>query len=172
MVSIGPNSQVYNYTHAFDFTDLRGKLPQKVPCENSLLDYITRNPDYSIFLYLVKISNQEAFLNNLQAQFTLFVPSNEYLQKKFNRNIFTNMDPGTAYSIVKSSLLKYRMSSEVLEDSPQAYFYTMSEENRLMITNISGKTYINGNIEIIKKDIVCKNGIIHITDGLFIPNII
>ena len=82
------------------------------------------------------------------------------------------MDQGTAYSIVRSSLLKYRIPSEVLEDSPQAYYYTMSEENRLMITNISGNTYINGNVKIIKKDILCTNGLIHVTDGLFIPNII
>ena len=171
MVSIGPNSQVYNFTHMFDFTDLRGPLPKKIPCKNSILGFLNSNPDYSIFLYLVKLSNQEGFLDNLQAQFTLFLQTNSSLQS-INRNIFVNMDQGTAYSIVRSSLLKYRIPSEVLEDSPQAYYYTMSEENRLMITNISGNTYINGNVKIIKKDILCTNGLIHVTDGLFIPNII
>ena len=79
------------------------------------------------------------------------------------------MDSTTAWYIVKASIIKNRIPSEILEDSPAAYFYTLSECNRLFITNVSGTTYIDDNIKIIKKDILCTNGIIHVIDGLIYP---
>jgi uncharacterized surface protein with fasciclin (FAS1) repeats len=155
----------------FNMTDNRGSLPKTVPCKNSLLGIIESNPDFSIFLYIVKLANQTEFLNNLQANFTLFIPSDNEL-KYINQNVFINMDPNTAWHIVKSSTLKDRITSEVLEDSPAAFYYTADEANRLYITNISGNTYINGNIKIIKKDVLANNGIIQVIDGLIVPNII
>jgi uncharacterized surface protein with fasciclin (FAS1) repeats len=65
------------------------------------------------------------------------------------------------------------LPSEILEDSPSSFFYTYDDySSRLFITNISGKTYINNSIKVIKKDILANNGIIHIIDGLIVPNII
>ena len=111
--------------------------------------------------------------NLLQANFTIFIPSNNELLKHLTQNYFINMDPTTAWSIVKSSILKYRLPSEILEDSPSSFFYTYDDcSTRLFITNISGKTYINNSIIVIKKDILANNGSIHIIDGLIVPHII
>ena len=82
------------------------------------------------------------------------------------------MDILTARSIVRTSTLNKRISSEILEDSPNAYYYTMAPGNRLCVSNISGQTYINGDIKLIYKDIVANNGIIQVIDGLIIPHII
>ena len=36
MTSCGPNSQSYNFTHMFEFVDLRGNLPKKEYNKNSI----------------------------------------------------------------------------------------------------------------------------------------
>ena len=172
MTSSGPYSQSYNFTHMFNFTDLRGKFPKEEPCPQSLLGVIKNNPDFHIFYFLIKRANLESIYNSIQAEFTLFVPSDRFLLSKVSEDVFANMDVLTARSIVKSLTLDTRISGEVLEDSPASYFYTTLPENRIYITNINGITYLNGNIKILQKDIVCNNGVIHIIDGIFIPNII
>lgn len=173
MVSCGPNTDFLNFTHMFDETDLRGPLPIQKPCKNSLLDIIENTPDFSIFFYMIKLSKLQNLLTLLQANFTIFIPSDKELLSYIDKNYFINMDPNTAYNIVKSSILKYRLSSDILEDSPAAFFYTYDDySSRLFITNISGNTYINNNIKVIKKDILATNGIIHVIDGLIIPTIL
>jgi hypothetical protein len=152
-------------------TDKRGQLPITKPCPGTLLDIIEKNPDFSKFRYLVKLAAQEDVLNAPQANFTIFVPSDRSL-KNINDNVFINMDTTTAWYIVKSCMVKNKIPSEILEDSPAAYYYTLSEGNRLFITNISGITYLNNSIEVIHKDIMCTNGIIHVINGLFIPNVL
>ena len=69
-------------------------------------------------------------------------------------------------------MLKKKIPSEILKDSPTAYFYTHDQYNRLFISNIHGKTYINNNINIINKDLLFNNGIIHIIDSIIWPYII
>ena len=172
MTSSGPYTQSYNFTHMFDFTDLRGPLPKKETCKNSLLSKIKSNPNYHIFYFMIKRAGLEAIFDLPQADLTVFVPSDIFLLSKVQEEVFTNMDILTARTIVKTSILDYRISGKVLEDSPASYYYTTLPENRIFITNINGNTYLNNNIKIIKKDLVCSNGVIHETDGLFIPNII
>lgn len=167
----GPYSASYNFTSMFNMTDKRGQFPITKPCPGSLLDIIEKNPDFSKFRYLVKLAAQEDVLNAPQANFTIFVPSDRSL-KNINDNVFINMDTTTAWYIVKSCMVKNKIPSEILQDSPAAYYYTLSEGNRLFITNISGITYLNNSIKVIHTDIMCTNGIIHVIDGLFIPNIL
>ena len=163
-----PNSAPYNFTSMFNMTDRRGKLPLDKPCPGTLLDKIQNTPEFSKFSYMVKLANLEGVLNSTQANLTVFIPTDTSL-KNINDNIFINMDSTTAWYIVKTSIIKNRIPSEILEDSPAAYYYTLSECNRLFITNVSGITYIDDNIKIIKKDILCTNGIIHVIDGLIYP---
>ena len=172
MTSSGPYSQSYNFTHMFDFNDYNGPLPKVLPCPNSLLSIVNNNPDFSIFKFMVYRARLESFLNSIQANFTIFIPSDKHLLRKVDKDIFTNMDILTARSIVKTSMLNDRISSEVLGDSPAAYYYTTEPSNRLFITNINGDTIINDYIKIIKKDVLLSNGIVHVIDGLIIQFII
>ena len=163
-----PNSASYNFTSMFNMTDRQGNLPLEKPCPGTLLDKIQNTPEFSKFSYIAKLANFENILNSPQANITLFVPSDNML-KKINDNIIINMDTTTAWYVLKTSIIKNKIPSEILEDSPAAYYYTLSECNRLFITNINGVTYIDSNIKIIKKDIICTNGIIHVIDGLIYP---
>ena len=173
MVSIGPYSQSYNYTHMWDKGDLR-PCPYKKKkefCPHSLMGAINSHPDFTKFNYLVKLARLENVLDNSQANFTLFIPSDNALQG-INENIFSNMDDATARHIVKSSMLDYRYPSEIIENSPAIYYNTKDHPNRLFVSNISGRTYINNDINVIHKDMITSNGIIHVIDKLIQPEII
>ena len=109
-------------------------------------------------------------LDNLQADFTLFIPSDTELKyRNIQEDFYVNMDQGTARHIVLSSLLDARIPSEILKDSPATYFITKDPPNRLFITNINEKTRINNLFNVIHYDIVCNNGIIHVVDGMINP---
>ena len=168
MTSSGPNSQSYNFTHMFP-SKIFGCKPTKKYNEGSIMYLLDTHPDFSIFCTIVKISDLDVILDNIQANFTLFVPSDSELKYKLRPNMIENMDVGTARDIVKSSMLVDRIPSELLVDSPAAYFNTDSPQNRMFITNINGNMRINNTLNVILFDIVAKNGMVHVVDGLINP---
>lgn len=171
MVSIGPSTQSYNFTHMFSINDLRGHLSKEVETITSLMSIISKHPDFSKFYYMVKLAKLEGIFNSTQADFTIFVPSDKAITG-LGEEVFMNMDDSVARHIIKSSTLNRKISSDLLEDSPASYFITNDPPNRLFITNISGRTYINNDINIIHKDMHASNGLIHVVDKLIWPNMV
>lgn len=171
MVSIGPYSESMNFRHMFDMPDLRGHLPVKVACPNSLTSIVNEHPDFSKFRYMLNLAKLENLYSDPQANFTIFVPSDNAL-KHVDKNVFLNMDDGTARHIIKSSTLKRRIPSSVLSDSPASWLHTQDPPNRLFVTNMNGRIYLNNNINIIHKDMPASNGIIHVIDNLIWPEMI
>lgn len=165
MVSNGPSTQSNNFTHMFDFVDLRGHDPVKKYDQNSIMGVIDNTIYFSKFKYIVKKAMMDDILGSQQSNFTLFIPSDLGLE---NKNL-DDIDVGSARQIVKSCMLNRKIPSELLEDSPSSFFKTNDPYNRLFVRNIGGMTYINDDIKIIHKDIITGNGIIHIIDKLLIP---
>jgi uncharacterized surface protein with fasciclin (FAS1) repeats len=171
MVSMFPDTQSYNFTHMFNIKDLNSCIPRFKKCPNSLSGLIQSHPDFSKFYSILKLANLDDIYNDPQANFTLFVPSDNALAN-IDDSVFKNMDISTARHIVKTSTLDRKIPSELLENSPASYFITKDSSNRLFITNIRGRTYIDTNINVIHKDMEASNGIIHVIDGLIRPEII
>jgi uncharacterized surface protein with fasciclin (FAS1) repeats len=155
----------------WDMVDLRGCGPKKQDCPNSIMAALSTHPDFTKFRYMVKLAKLEGLLSAPQANFTLFVPSDRAIQD-LGEAVFVNMDDATARHIVKSSMMDRKIPSELLEYSPASYFMTKDPPNRLFVSNISGRTYINNNINVIHKDMIFANGIIHVVDALLWPEII
>lgn len=170
MTSLGPYTEAHNNTHMFDIPDLRGNVKQEF-YPTSLMGIIDTHQDFTKFKYMVQLAKLEYILNDPQADFTLFVPSDTAL-KDIEEGIFINMDIAVARHIVKSSMMDRKIPSEILKDVPVAYFITKDSPNKLLISNISDKTYINTDINIIDFDMEASNGIIHVTDKLIFPHII
>jgi uncharacterized surface protein with fasciclin (FAS1) repeats len=164
-----PYSEVFNYRTMFDFTDLRGCLPEKKFCPTSLSGIVNEHPDFRKFSYILKLSGLAPIYNGTQANFTIFVPSDTSLIG-MPPSFLENMDALEARHVVQSSTLKRRIPGAILEDSPAAIFTTLGHPNNLWITNISGRTYINNTINIIHKDMSASNGIIHVVDSIIWPN--
>jgi len=135
----------------------------------SIYDYLTRTPGYSKFLTIVKRAAMISQLNNAQSDCTLFVPSDSYL-RHIPPEYFENMDDGLARQILACSTVNYRINRELITSSPVAYYFTRNAQMRMFVTNIGGKTNINNCASIVKYDIVCNNGLVHLVDGLVAPN--
>lgn len=167
MVSTGPYSQSNNFTHMFDFVDLRGNSCREEDSNNnSLMGVINNNPNFSKFKYIVERARMNTTLSDPQSDFTLFIPLDTYISGLE----IEGMDISMARNIVRCAMLDRKITSELLEDSKAAYFFTKSKPNNLFVNNRNGITYINGDIEIIHKDIITGNGIIHVTDKIISPS--
>ena len=163
MVSIGPNNQSYNFTHMFDIPDLRGELPRKIN-DGTILELLAKNEDLSMFYNLAIICNFDDILNSYEANFTIFAPSNYSIFKKYGRNIFEDFDFGDARKYIKASTIDNKISSELFEDGSN--LYTIDKVTRIYIRKNNYNMQLNDNINVIYSDILCKNGIVHITDDI------
>jgi len=171
MSSIGPYHQKTNMLHMFDFRDLRGPLPQEIDYENSLSYIISNHPNLKKFRYILRKSGLNGKYNDAKANLTLFVPEDAAFGD-LNDSFLVNLDLLTCRNIVKTLTLNNKLTSDILSDNPCSYFITQNSPNKLFISNVNGETYLNRDIRIIEKDIMARNGIIHIIDGLLIPDII
>lgn len=168
MVSIGPYTEKTNYTHMFDMGDLRGPLPIKKPVKNTLTYFLENHPEFSRFYYILKLAKLGHLYADKQANFTLFVPTNTCLSY-IPEDVFVNMDISTAKHIIKASTLNRRITSDILEDSPASYFLTQDPTSRLFVSNLSGRTKINNTIDVVAKDLLMCNGIVHIINNIIWP---
>ena len=173
MVSFAPGVQPYNFTHMWSFEDLNysGKGPKPQFCleKNSVFGYIYNNRNFSRFRGIVEKAGLLAQLSELQADCTLFVPEDRNLQGIPDK-FFIDLDDGLARQIVNASILNRRIGSELIKSSPCAYYYTRNPDMKMYVTNIGGKTTINEDLRITEFDRCFSNGVIHIIDGLIIPN--
>ena len=171
MTSSGPYSEAMNFTHMFDMPDLRGPLPELTYCKGSITYIINERPDFSKFKYILNLAKLDGIYNDMQANFTVFVPSDKALSH-INNNVFVNMNVLTARAIVKSSTLNRKITSAILSDSPSSWFHTLDPRNRLLVTSMNDRTFLNNTINVIHKDMQSSNGIIHVIDELLWPEII
>ena len=172
MTANGPYTQSFNYTHMFDFIDPNANCFKYARYrKNSLYGKLVETNTFSIFKRIVQQADMNNILDNEQANFTLFVPSDEYILKKYGINVFINLDKGTAVSIVKSSMLDKRITSELLQYSPMSYFFTKYPPNKLYISNVNFDMTINCSVKTLEKDIICDNGIIHVVDDFVNPQL-
>lgn len=172
MVSISPDTQSYDFTHMWSFVDYRNeKAPKKCVVKGSIFDFLYSNPEYSKFLKIVEKASMEGQLNDPQANFTLFIPSNDLI-KHIPEEYFDIMDDGTARQILKGSTLNRKIDKRLLQFSPVSYFMTINTcpQTRLYVTNISGITEIDNCVKVVKYDNILNNGIIHVVDNLIIPD--
>lgn len=169
MTSCGPYWQAQNYTHMFDIPDIRGPLPIVKLCPGSIASIINDNPDFSAFNFILRLSGLQNIYNGLQANCTLFVPSNSVFK---DTNFIKNMDRNTAINIVRNSTLDKIITKDIIQESPASIFTTRNNPNNLFIQNISGISEICPNIHFLQFNIRANNGIIHVIDKLIIPDVV
>ena len=182
MTSIGPYSQSTNYTHMFDIPDLRGQLPVensnkisvetssgKYVCKDTITGIINTHPDFKRMKYILELSGLEGLYGDYQTNSTIFVPSDMMIKDKIPEGVFTNMDRATARTIVRGSTLNRKIPSSILSDSPSSFFNTIDPANRILVTNMGDRIKLNDSINVIHKNMMSGNGIIHVVDDLIIP---
>jgi hypothetical protein len=115
-----------------------------------------------LFAYMVQVANLDEYVDSDMFDGTCLIPCKEYSDKYFSK-IKDNLDHGTARKLVQDCLLENRLT--------QSFLF----ENDLKIPTLNKLTYIttksetkkiNNKYSIVKGDLQCINGIIHILNGL------
>jgi uncharacterized surface protein with fasciclin (FAS1) repeats len=159
-----------------DFTFLYDNIKDEKEkiLKNSLLYIIENEERLTMFRYMVKLSNLDWYFNDIQTCATVFIPTDEYISRKYP-GMVENLDVNTAYKIVTYSIVPKKVSKKGLLYSGMFYLDTKCKTTRLMIDSTNGEhnIIINknkiGQVNILQTDIQAINGIIHIIDSLLIP---
>ena len=171
MVSIGPYTQAYDMRQMYDFVDWRGtKTPELCTPSNTLIDIIRSNPDFSIFASIVRKARYEGKLGENQSDFTLFVPSDEHLLKRYNKDWLDSMDVGLARQILSFSMMNRKLDKDLLQSSPVSTLPTIDRSNSMLVHTVSNITQLPNCTTVIDWDHLSDNGIIHVVDNLLIPS--
>ena len=152
---------------------------------NSILDVISKTPELSKFYQLVKFTNMEETLN-LSSRITIFVPNNDAFNKKVDIDL---KDFLNAKNVIMSSMTRGVYSREYILNNitykqyntrkgkteftilPRTY-HSYRPYNKLVIDKSNGMLTVNGKVNIVEESISTDNGIIHITDGILIPEVL
>ena len=170
MVSINPCSQATDMRQMYDFVDFRSQEKQERCFDpNSLSGILKNQPDFSIFYNVVKKAFMESKLGELQANYTLFVPSDSYLLRRYTRENLELIDKGLALEIVKMSLMNRVIDSKLIKASPVSTFPTLNRSNSIQIQNVNNQTYLPCNTQVIHFNQPANNGIIHVIDNMLFP---
>lgn len=160
MVSIGPYTQSYDYTHMYDLADMYCEPCIKLT-SGSIMEFLSKNKEYSNFAKIVHKAQLENNLNNINCNCTLFVPSNTVL-----KNI-DDIDIHSARNFVMYSMVQGNIDSDVLKTSPKLYLHTRNKPHKILVESVKGGGIILDNkAKIVKHDIKLVNGMIHVIDNV------
>lgn len=170
MVSFTPDTQSYLFTHMSSFVDYRNDKPNKLCVDkDSIYGLVYSNPNFSKFKTIIDKAQMVPFLDEIQANCTVFIASDKHLEH-IPDSFFQTMDDGLARQILASSTLPRIIDRDLLTSSPVSYLYTKNPQMRMYVTNISSRTKINNCVTVLQYDIPRSNGLIHLVDGLILPS--
>lgn len=166
MSYIGPNHQMYDIRQYQYIRDLCGPKKDTLSAipDNSLSGVLKSTPDFSKFAQIVEKSGLSGILSSYQANATLFVPSDKYLEC-YDQVFFDQMDRGTALKIVMYSMMNRVIDKKLLQSSPTSSYPTKDRSHNLFVSN-KFDTLLNGRVRVIHWNYKVDNGMIHVVDGL------
>lgn len=134
----------------------------------NITEYLRANPDYSMFLEILDLTNYASFMNTY-GTYTIFIPTNEAVQeylKDVGATSLSQVSLEDLQNIVKLHILDQKINTTSFTDGKIA---TPSLYGQYLVTGAANKngvssTTINKEANIIASNIEVGNGVIHIID--------
>ncbi|XP_032811118.1 transforming growth factor-beta-induced protein ig-h3 [Petromyzon marinus] len=138
-----------------------------VPVSNQIGDVISYDEDMESMRAAVEASGLMPLLNS-EGPITLFVPSNEAF-KKIPKGTLNRIlaDPPALKAMVNNHLISSLQCSESILGTTAV---ETAEGTKLQVTCNGDDITLNGKVNVIRKDIVTTNGVIHLIDDLLLPD--
>ena len=131
----------------------------------SVMEYIVRC--CPLFAFCVQRAGLDDWFNSDDFGCTVFVPCKEY--SDLHLNMFIDfIDVQTARMVVFSALLLNCIPVRALVESE--FIPTFDKTRYISIGKIDDKILLNKQVVILKEDVLLKNGIIHIVNGVLIDS--
>jgi transforming growth factor-beta-induced protein len=163
-------NQGYDLRHEYSFRDWMGPRPEADAKPNTLYFILKHNKDFSRFLYMVERAEMGGMFDSFESDFTLFVPSNAYLEGKYSEEYFTNMDRYTAIQIVRYHMLNGIIPTAALRTARLMKINTYQPGYTILVKNLNDQLILNECIKVVRPDVPVKGGLIHIIDGILLPS--
>jgi uncharacterized surface protein with fasciclin (FAS1) repeats len=168
---MNPTNERYLLRQMYDFPDLNPScITSPIYPDNTLMGEINKNLDFSIFSTIVKKARFDIKLSEKQSDFTLFVPSDFYLKRKYSKNSLNNIDENLARQILSYSLMKRKLDKNLLQSSPTSLYPTINRSHLMDISTVNGITLLQRRVKVIHWNHLTDNGLIHVVDDLLIPD--
>lgn len=164
MTYAGPSTQSMNLTHMWDYIPHTREYihPEQHSARRTITSVLETDATLSKFTAILRRSQLYDRYAHPQASCTVFVPVNEAVLDRFLKH----MDVMDAQEKVKSSTVDGIIPTSVLQSSPYMRLHT--REPRYTITtrtcNNPPVLTLNKDIYILRENIECDNGMIHVVD--------
>lgn len=169
MVSITPFLPGLDFSYKYNPIPLPGNVGLTKPCPGSLWAFLLQDNDFSIFRHLVVTAEMVNIFNDLQANFTVLVPSDSELLKKYQKEVFLNMGKSTSIETIKYNTLNRKITYKDLTSSDCMKINTLLRGHVLYSKVDRGHVVFNDVSYIIRPDVIVNNCLLHITNDICIP---
>lgn len=172
MVSYHGYWQYEDLLQTYELTDKRRFPPSEQPYnKDSIMGFLSNNPDYSIMAYIVKTAKSDRKMDDGQFNSTLFVCSDSDFHKMYSDDFAMQLDKNSATSIVNYNIIIRYLGINSLKTRAACKIDTKDRSNNINILHtIQGKTStIFANGYKITGEQKCSNGNIIFVEGLLLP---
>ena len=136
-------------------------------CDKTIVENAAANKDFSTLVAAVKAAGLAETLSG-KGTFTVFAPTNA---------AFAKLPEGTVASLLKpeskeklASILKYHVvAGNVMAADVVKLEKAKTVEGSEVVIKVTGKTVTVNGAKVVKTDIKCKNGVIHVIDTVLMP---
>jgi uncharacterized surface protein with fasciclin (FAS1) repeats len=159
-------TQVWDNTHMYDVKKKATEFKRKKANVGTILDYIENDPTLSKYAYLVHLSNYDTYLNDPNANCTIFIARDKDLEY-LGEDYFEQIDRGSAVKLMNYSTCPYQF---YLRDLDTQFGLIETRGNmRMRLERDKNRIVIDRKQEITEGDIQTNNGVIHVASGLLCP---
>lgn len=142
---------------------------QEQVAEKSIAEIAAADESFSTLVAALEAAELTATLAG-EGNFTVFAPTNE---------AFDALPEGTVEALLEDPtgdlaqiLLYHVVGSKVLAEDVVTLQETMTAQgDKIMIEVVDGEVILNGSVKVTSTDIMANNGVIHVIDGVLIPEL-
>jgi len=162
-----------SYSGYWQYQDIiQAERPAKKVCiynQNTIMGYISSNPDYTLFTWMIKKAEMDLKMYHELFDSTLFIVNDANLRKQVGEDAFVTMDKNTAINLLNAHLLDKKIHKKTLMSQRLTRIFTKNQKTEIMFLNNNGNVTLNNMSKLIKEDIIVSNGVMHEVEYLILP---
>ena len=136
-------------------------------CDKTIVEVAAANKDFSTLVAAVKAAGLAETLSG-KGPFTVFAPTNAAFEKLPEGTVAKLLKPENKGEL--TSILTYHVvSGKVMAADAVKLDKAKTVEGSEATVKVSGKTVMIDGAKVVKTDIICKNGVIHVIDAVITP---
>ncbi|WP_439183569.1 fasciclin domain-containing protein [Carboxylicivirga taeanensis] len=168
--------KVINGRAAITATDIKADngvihVIDKVMLPMTITDHAVANPNFSALVAGVSKAELVAALDDNEAMYTVFAPTNDAFNNLFTEFGVTldDLSKETLSSVILYHALGSFVSSSMVESGYVPTLSTAFERNISLKVDTEGGVFLNTDSEVVATDVVATNGIIHAINKVILP---